>query len=120
MIYEGKNWLQKAKRRKKAELQSQRDAQARAHALRDKEIKKETPAAPKIEEKIYPEWITEETVTENNRSIHRTVVKREGATTVFQKIIYTWGGIFYFMNESSISINIYDLEMKKQKQYFNK
>ena len=68
----------------------------------------------------YPEGITEETKTEPNRTIEKTVIKREGLTTVFQKITYTWGAIYYFKNETSISESVYGLEMKKQKEYFNK
>ena len=28
--------------------------------------------------------------------IYRTVVKKDGITSNYQKIVYTWGGIFYF------------------------
>ena len=60
----------------------------------------------------YQEGITDETITEPNRTIYRTVVKKEGNTFNYQKISYTWGGVFFFKNETSITQTTFEQEIK--------
>ena len=50
-------------------------------------------AVPKIVDSDYQEGITDEKVDEGNRVIYRTVVKKDGITSNYQKIVYGWGGI---------------------------
>jgi len=54
--------------------------------------------------------VTEEKVEEINRTIFRTVVKKDGATNNYQKIVYNWG-TFYFKNESPLTQTTFDLEI---------
>lgn len=80
---------------------------------------KETPppakvvaAIPKIRDSDYKEGVTDETVNETNRVIYRTVVKKDGNAFNYQKIAYTWGGVFYFKNDNSITQILFEQELK--------
>jgi hypothetical protein len=95
------------------DIQAKKEALGRANAVdtaRSNPIKPST-AVPKIRESDYQEGITDETVNESNRSIVRTVVKKDGITSNYQKITYNWGGVFYFKNEQSITASLFDQEI---------
>jgi hypothetical protein len=77
-------------------------------------------AVPKILSSDYKEGITEETVKESNRTIQRVVVKMDGSATNYQKIVYNWGGIFYFKNEGSITQSTFEQDIKNAKAILNK
>ncbi len=77
-------------------------------------------AVPKIIDSDYHEGITEETVNETNRTIYRTVVKIDGTAVNYQKIVYTWGGVFFFKNESNLTQSLFDQEIKNAKTILNK
>ena len=69
-------------------------------------------AIPKIRDSDYKEGVTDETVNETNRVIYRTVVKKDGNAFNYQKIAYTWGGVFYFKNDNSITQILFEQELK--------
>jgi membrane protein involved in colicin uptake len=104
-----------------ADIQAQKDALAKANTYEKTSANKApTTAVPKIVASDYQEGITDEKITEVNRSIQRTVVKKDGVTTNYQKITYNWGGVFYFKNESSITQTTFDTELSQAKKSFNK
>ena len=72
-----------------AEIQARKDALAKANTY-EKTERTPSIAIPKIKESDYNEGITDEKITESNRSIERTVIKREGVTNNYQKITYNW------------------------------
>jgi len=74
---------------------------------------------PKFEEKFYPEGITQETYNEKGRVITRNVVKKNGVQISYVKIVYDWGGIFYFKDELSMSSSSYNQELETAKKYFD-
>ena len=104
------------------DIQAKKEALARANQIDTTKnaVTKPTTAVPKIRESDYQEGITDETVTESNRSIVRTVVKKEGVTYNYQKITYNWGGIFYFKNEQSITATLFDQEINNARKSFAK
>lgn len=111
--------LEKKEAQKKAKVLAEIEAQKQMLGKSNKtEEKAATPppkpvaAIPKIRDSDYREGVTEETVTENNRVIYRTVVKKEGNAFNYQKIVYTWGGVFYFKNENSMTQLLFDQELK--------
>ena len=65
----------------------------------------------------YAEGITEEKITEPKRTIFRMVVNRDEEITALYKVVTDWGGVFYFKNDASISVNLYNLEVQKAKEY---
>lgn len=73
---------------------------------------------PKFADKIYPEGITEETYNEKGRVILRHVVKKASEQTSYLKIVYDWGGVFYFRNEVELSSSSYQQELQNAKDYF--
>jgi hypothetical protein len=44
-----------------------------------------------------------EEIEESNRTITRVTVRNEGKETIFTRVVYNWGGIFYFRSSLSIS-----------------
>jgi hypothetical protein len=50
-----------------------------------------------------PPNVNVETIAENNRNITKATVTTGDKEMVYFKIIYKWGGVFYFKNEQSIS-----------------
>lgn len=66
--------------------------------------------------KIYPEGLTEETVTGKNFISVRHVINKDNVVTVYEKKTWDWGGVFYF-KDSNIAITeaIYKLEIGKYK-----
>src|SRR4029079_7778676 len=72
-------------------------------------------AVPKIIDSDYQEGVTDETVKETNRTIYRTVVKKDGTAYNYQKIVYSWGGVFYFKNETSMTELLFEQELKLAK-----
>jgi hypothetical protein len=104
------------------EIQAKKEALAKASQIDTSRggTVKPTTAVPKIRESDYQEGITDETVKESNRSIIRTVVKKDGVTFNYQKITYNWGGIFYFKNEQSITANLFDQELSIARKNFAK
>ncbi|MBK7572291.1 MAG: hypothetical protein IPI10_11970 [Bacteroidetes bacterium] len=67
---------------------------------------------PKIIESDYKEGVTDETIKENNRTIYRTVVKKDGSALNYQKVVYNWGGVFYFKNDNSMTELTFQQELK--------
>jgi len=104
------------------DIQAKKDALARANRIDTTRTQstKSTTTVPKIRESDYQEGITDETVNESNRSILRTVVKKDGVTYNYQKITYNWGGVFYFKNEQSITAILFDQEINNARKSFAK
>lgn len=66
--------------------------------------------------KIYPEGLTEETVTGKNFVSVRHVINKENVVTVYEKKTWDWGGVFYFRDaDIAITEAIYKLEIGKYK-----
>jgi hypothetical protein len=105
-----------------ADIEAQKKLLGKSNQTEEKTAKQQpkpaAPAIPKIRDSDYLEGITEETVNENNRTIYRTVVKKEGTTFNYQKIVYNWGGIFYFKNEVSMTQLLFEQELKNSKAVF--
>jgi hypothetical protein len=98
-----------------ADIQAQKEAMARIDAENKKQAQQRKPVTtdlPKIKSQDYQDGITDETITEPNRTIYRTVVKKDGTTYNYQKVSYSWGGVFFFKNESSITQTTFELEIK--------
>ncbi len=104
--------LADAEEKRKREIEAQKEALARVTRPEIKQPQKiELPEL----KRDYPEGISEETITESNRVLYRTVIKRSITQDVFYKIVYNWGGIFYFKNGQSMSEANYNTEINNIK-----
>jgi len=81
---------------------------------------KKAPATnlPKFADKAYPEGITHETYNEKGMVIYRDVVKKSTQQDSYLKIVYDWGGVFYFRNEVELSSSSYQQELQNAREYF--
>ncbi|MBL0052543.1 MAG: hypothetical protein IPP29_14055 [Bacteroidetes bacterium] len=86
------------------ELQTLRDAMTSASALK----------------KEYAEGITEEKIEETKLTTYKTIVKRKSSQEVYKKVVYNWGGVFYFKNDQSISELSYNLLINNAKKELKK
>ncbi|MEP7169006.1 MAG: hypothetical protein ABI855_06500 [Bacteroidota bacterium] len=66
--------------------------------LRQSEKSEEVPANVSVEE-----------ITESNRTITKATVAKENKELVYRRIIYKWGGIFYFENDRAISKDAFQM-----------
>ena len=55
---------------------------------------------------VLPELSVEQ-IDESNRKITKVTVRKNQKETVFSKVIYTWGGVYYFRHNVSISESLY-------------
>ncbi|HNR20392.1 MAG TPA: hypothetical protein PKL45_10440, partial [Bacteroidia bacterium] len=111
---EKKRLEEEAAIKKQKEIDAQKEAAARAAAVKAAKERQQA-SLPTFEDKNYPEGITEETITENNRTIYRTILKKTTSSEVFSKVVYSWGGVFYFKNTTSVSEANFNQELKKNK-----
>ena len=65
-----------------------------------------------FDKEYAPEGITDETITEKNRTVYRSIVKFQDIQATYLKVVYSWGGIYYFKNSTSITETIYSLDLK--------
>ncbi|MCC7514494.1 MAG: hypothetical protein IT212_07360, partial [Bacteroidia bacterium] len=100
------------------EIEAQKQALARLNEQKDK--KQNTASLPVFEDKDYAEGLTEETIDESNRKIYRTIIKKSNTTDVFSKVVYNWGGVYFFKNTTSMSESNYNNELKKYKDQLGK
>ncbi|MEO5571200.1 MAG: hypothetical protein ABIT08_11345 [Bacteroidia bacterium] len=63
---------------------------------------------PEKSESLPPN-VNVEDIIENNRTIKKAIVSTGTKETVYLKIIYKWGGVFYFKNDQSISQTAFQL-----------
>ena len=55
---------------------------------------------------VLPDISVEE-IAEDSRTITKVTVRKNHKETIFSKVIYSWGGIFYFRQNTSISESLY-------------
>ncbi|HND72099.1 MAG TPA: hypothetical protein PLM03_08810, partial [Bacteroidia bacterium] len=101
------------------EIEAQKQALARMNEQNDKK-QQNTATLPVFEDKDYAEGLTEETIDESNRKIYRTIIKKSNTTDVFSKVVYNWGGVYFFKNTTSMSESNYNNELKKYKDQLGK
>lgn len=57
-----------------------------------------------VQEKTEPTPVRDTTYTEqiseNNNTIERKIFVRDGIKTVYTKVVHSWGGIYYFVNNT--------------------
>jgi len=75
---------------------------------------------PVFVDKDYAEGLTEETLDESNRKIYRTIIKKSNTTDVFSKVVYNWGGVYFFKNTTSMSESNYNNELRRYKEQLGK
>ncbi len=102
------------------ELQKQKQAYIDSHAGSVSKIQAGPDDLPKFEKKDYPEGATMETYKEPNRTITREILKKNGQETIFIKIIYNWGGAFFFKDEKSMTESTYEQELRTGKDSLKK
>ena len=102
-----------------AEIEAKKQQLSKAAELAGAPVVVNTPKAvapvPKIVSADYHEGVTEEKVTEQNRTIYRVVVKKDGAVINYQKVVYGWGGVYFFRNEAPITQTKYEQDIKNAK-----
>ncbi|MBK9425614.1 MAG: hypothetical protein KBH11_12050 [Bacteroidia bacterium] len=72
-------------------------------------VKEPPPVVKKNMEPAYEQLpdISVEEITEANRTIKKVTVRKNEKETIFSKVVYKWGGIFYFKNTTSISESLF-------------
>ena len=78
----------------------------------DEFIAKEIDARQKALLAKYPLGVTEETIVGTGVVIIQRVVVKETAAYVYQKKIFSWGGISYFRDTSAITESTFEQETK--------
>ncbi len=61
----------------------------------------------------YPEGVTIENYEQNNQKIKRVIVNYNGIATEYRQVKHSWGAIFFFKNDKTISKNVFEIETKK-------
>ncbi|MDQ3051262.1 MAG: cell envelope integrity protein TolA [Bacteroidota bacterium] len=61
---------------------------------------------PEPQYEVLPDISIEE-ITEPNRTITKVTVRKNQKETIFSKVQYSWGGIYYFRQQMSISETLY-------------
>ncbi|MBL0097723.1 MAG: hypothetical protein IPP46_15420 [Bacteroidetes bacterium] len=64
-----------------------------------------------FDKQFMAEGIAQDTITETNRTIFRSVVKSKAIQATYLKVTYSYGGVFFFKNSQSITENTYNMEM---------
>lgn len=59
-----------------------------------------------------PATVNVEEITEANRIITKAVVTKSSKETIYFKIVYKWGGVYFFQGEMPITQNTFQLETK--------
>lgn len=89
--------------------------------LTEEEIKKRNEALSEEEReesflsklaKEYPIGITEEIYDEPSRKVIRIIVNDGTYANEYKKIIYNWGGVYYFKNNASITESVFNMKTK--------
>ena len=60
----------------------------------------------------YPPGVTEETITATGVVIIQRVVVKETSAYVYQKKIFSWGGISYFRDSTPVTESTFEQETK--------
>ena len=66
------------------------------------------------------EGITQDTIVEANRTVFRTIVKSNAEKATYLKVLYSYGGSFYFKNEQSMTENTYFMQIDEHKKALDK
>jgi hypothetical protein len=53
---------------------------------------------------------TEEIIKEANRTITQVKMQREHMTYTYKKVVYNWGGIYYFRDDTDITKFVFESE----------
>ncbi len=61
----------------------------------------------------YPSGITEEQLTEGNKTVIRRIVVREGKGDEYRRVEHNWGGVFYFKNGEAVTDRVWKAETEK-------
>ncbi|MDA3778911.1 MAG: hypothetical protein PF487_01560, partial [Bacteroidales bacterium] len=61
----------------------------------------------------YPEGVTIEHYEQNNQKIKRVIVNYDGVAIEYREVRHSWGAIFYFKNDKTISKNVFEIETKE-------
>ena len=59
-----------------------------------------------------PEGIHEEIIYENNRTIKKYIVSKDGEVDIYKMVMYSWGAAYYFRNGVAITKMRFDSETK--------
>jgi hypothetical protein len=99
-------------RKRKAARQKEEEEAKRKAILNQQQERREAPKAVTVQgfdqrnlERTHPPLpqVRVEEITEGNRTIIKAIVETTPRDAVYLKIIYKWGGVFYFKENKSIS-----------------
>ena len=65
--------------------------------------------------KLYeqlPEGIHEEVLYQNNRTIEKYIVSRNGVVQIYKMVMYSWGTTYYFKNGVAITKMRFEADTK--------
>ncbi|MBK7683523.1 MAG: hypothetical protein IPJ26_14125 [Bacteroidetes bacterium] len=73
-----------------------------------------------FDKEFVVEGITQDTIVEANRTVFRTIVKSNAEKATYLKVLYSYGGSFYFKNGQSMTENTYFMQIDAHKKALNK
>lgn len=106
------------KARLAAKAKEEEEAKRKASYSSGSEIKPEPVKYERVEQEIpaaekqieIPANMSVETIEEQNRTITKATLTKNNHSTVYSKVVYKWGGVYYFRGSNSISENIFRAE----------
>lgn len=107
--------LKDAEEKRRRDIEAQKEALAKTGQMVRDTTKTSPTASSELPEvvKDYPEGISEETITENNRTIYRTILKKSTTQEVFSKVVYNWGGVYYFKGNTNMTEANFNAELRR-------
>ena len=104
-------------RKRVADIQAQKEILAKNQ---QKEQKKSSTDVSSyrfdFDKEFIPEGIKEESIKEQNRTVVRTIVNSKDVKATYLKVIYGYGGVFYFKNSESITESAYNQDINNFKK----
>ncbi|MBK7964188.1 MAG: hypothetical protein IPK10_01930 [Bacteroidetes bacterium] len=73
-----------------------------------------------FDKQFIVEGISQDTIVETNRTVYRTIVKSQVEKSTYIKVLYSYGGSFYFKNGQSLTENTFFMEIEAHKKALNK
>ena len=119
VLFNGKKYNDAKKAYEEALIAKAGDSYAKGKLAEiEKLLKSDTATAAEVDAKQkellakYPLGVTEETIVGTGVVIIQRVVVKETAAYVYQKKIFSWGGISYFRDAKAITESTFELETK--------
>ena len=110
---EEKQRLKQEREQKLKQIKEEAERRKAEKIQRLEQERKEREEKRKLLQEMNKKYITEENTVAQNRKIHKYTVTKGGIVTHYRKVVWTWGGTYYFRNDKSISRSVFYLETRE-------